>query len=168
MQQAGLMRAPLRFTIEPYLQDVRPDGVVIAWSTDVPSTGVVRVDRAAGRSSVRATFNAEPGLHHRTRVVGLLPGQRYRYGVAITRLGDSLGLSVTAEGIEDAAIEERLRQLGCHKGQGWHFGRPMSIGQTRILLAERNLLPSTRMEAQTSSRQIEHPPLIEDEFRKQA
>jgi EAL domain-containing protein (putative c-di-GMP-specific phosphodiesterase class I) len=87
---------------------------------------------------------------------------------AITRLGDSLGLSVTAEGIEDAAIEERLRQLGCHKGQGWHFGRPMSIGQTRILLAERNLLPSTRMEAQTSSRQIEHPPLIEDEFRKQA
>jgi len=66
---------------------------------------------------------------------------------AITRLGDSLGLSVTAEGIEDAAIEERLRQLGCHKGQGWHFGKPMSIGQTRTLLAERNLLPSMRAEA---------------------
>lgn len=65
---------------------------------------------------------------------------------AITRLGDSLGLSVTAEGIEDAAIEERLRQLGCHKGQGWHFGKPMSIGQTRMLLAERNLLPSMRAE----------------------
>jgi len=65
---------------------------------------------------------------------------------AITRLGDSLGLSVTAEGIEDAAIEERLRQLGCHKGQGWHFGKPMSIGQTRTLLAERNLLPSMRAE----------------------
>lgn len=66
---------------------------------------------------------------------------------AITRLGDSLGLSVTAEGIEDAAIEERLRQLGCHKGQGWHFGKPMSIGHTRMLLAERNLLPSMRAEA---------------------
>lgn len=63
---------------------------------------------------------------------------------AITRLGDSLGLPVTAEGIEDAAIEERLRQLGCHKGQGWHFGRPASIGQTRALLAERNLLPALR------------------------
>jgi diguanylate cyclase (GGDEF)-like protein len=59
---------------------------------------------------------------------------------AITRLGDSLGLPVTAEGIEDAAIEERLRQLGCHKGQGWHFGRPTSIPMTRKLLAERNLL----------------------------
>jgi diguanylate cyclase (GGDEF)-like protein len=63
---------------------------------------------------------------------------------AITRLGDSLGLPVTAEGIEDAAIEERLRQLGCHKGQGWHFGRPASIAATRTLLAERNLLPSLR------------------------
>lgn len=63
---------------------------------------------------------------------------------AITRLGDSLGLPVTAEGIEDGAIEERLRQLGCHKGQGWHFGRPASIVQTRKLLAERNLLPTVR------------------------
>ncbi len=66
---------------------------------------------------------------------------------AITRLGDSLGLPVTAEGIEDAAIEERLRQLGCHKGQGWHFGKPASIAQTRLLLAERNLLPSARTQA---------------------
>jgi diguanylate cyclase (GGDEF)-like protein len=65
---------------------------------------------------------------------------------AITRLGDSLGLPVTAEGIEDGAIEERLRQLGCHKGQGWHFGRPTSIIATRKLLAERNLLPVKRPE----------------------
>ncbi len=66
---------------------------------------------------------------------------------AITRLGDSLNLPVTAEGIEDAQIEERLRQLGCNKGQGWHFGRPTSIAATRTLLAERNLLPSLRGEA---------------------
>jgi diguanylate cyclase (GGDEF)-like protein len=66
---------------------------------------------------------------------------------AITRLGDSLSLPVTAEGIEDAQIEERLRQLGCHKGQGWHFGKPASIAATRTLLAERNLLPSLRGEA---------------------
>jgi len=66
---------------------------------------------------------------------------------AITRLGDSLGLPVTAEGIEDAAIEERLRQLGCHKGQGWLYGRPLPIPQARALLAERNLLPSARASA---------------------
>ncbi len=64
---------------------------------------------------------------------------------AITRLGDSLGLSVTAEGIEDAAIEERLRQLGCHKGQGWLYSRPLPISQVRTLLAERNMLPNARV-----------------------
>ena len=64
---------------------------------------------------------------------------------AITRLGDSLGLPVTAEGIEDAAIEERLRQLGCHKGQGWLYGKPMPMTQVRTLLAERNLLPYARV-----------------------
>ncbi len=76
---------------------------------------------------------------------------------AITRLGDSLGLPVTAEGIEDAAIEERLRQLGCHKGQGWHFGRPASIAQTRTLLAERNLLPALRNEPKESAEIIPMP-----------
>ena len=64
---------------------------------------------------------------------------------AIARLGDSLNLPVTAEGIEDGAIEERLRQLGCHKGQGWFYGRPTPIMQTRTLLAERNLLPNARI-----------------------
>jgi EAL domain-containing protein (putative c-di-GMP-specific phosphodiesterase class I) len=59
---------------------------------------------------------------------------------AITRLGDSLNLPITAEGIEDASIEERLRTLGCAKGQGYLYGRPMSISNTRRLLAEKRLL----------------------------
>jgi diguanylate cyclase (GGDEF)-like protein len=59
---------------------------------------------------------------------------------AITRLGDSLNLPITAEGIEDASIEERLRALGCSRGQGYLYGRPMSIANTRRLLAERRLL----------------------------
>lgn len=60
---------------------------------------------------------------------------------AIARLGDSLGLPVTAEGIEDKQIERQLRRLGCTKGQGWHFGKPMSVEQARKMLAEQNLLP---------------------------
>ena len=63
---------------------------------------------------------------------------------AIARLGETLNMSVTAEGIEDAQIEEKLRQLGCHKGQGWYYGRPLPIAQVRTLLAERNLLPELR------------------------
>ncbi len=59
---------------------------------------------------------------------------------AIVRLGESLNLPITAEGVEDTAIEDRLRALGCAKAQGWHYGRPMSIPSTRRLLAERRLI----------------------------
>ncbi|WP_431358407.1 putative bifunctional diguanylate cyclase/phosphodiesterase [Sphingomonas echinoides] len=59
---------------------------------------------------------------------------------AITRLGESLNLPITAEGIEDIRIEERLRMLGCAMGQGHLYGQPMSVANTRRLLAERRLL----------------------------
>jgi EAL domain-containing protein (putative c-di-GMP-specific phosphodiesterase class I) len=59
---------------------------------------------------------------------------------AIISLGDSLNLPITAEGVEDAAIEERLRALGCAKAQGWHYGKPLSTAGVRRLLAERRLL----------------------------
>lgn len=63
---------------------------------------------------------------------------------AITRLSDSLGLPVTAEGVETELIEQRLRALGVHMGQGWFFGKPMPVDQTVKLLAEKNLLPAQR------------------------
>ena len=40
-------------------------------------------------------------------------------------LAHNLGLSVVAEGIEDANTEMRLCALGCDEGQGYLFGRPM-------------------------------------------
>ena len=59
---------------------------------------------------------------------------------AILRLGDSLNLPVTAEGIEVDEVEDRLRALGCAKGQGYLYSRPLSIANTRRLLAEKRLL----------------------------
>ncbi|MCD2323902.1 EAL domain-containing protein [Sphingomonas sp. IC-56] len=59
---------------------------------------------------------------------------------AIVSLGASLNLPITAEGVEDAAIEERLRAMGCAKAQGWHYGRPLPQAGVRRLLAERRLL----------------------------
>ncbi|MDH7638497.1 putative bifunctional diguanylate cyclase/phosphodiesterase [Sphingomonas oryzagri] len=63
---------------------------------------------------------------------------------AISKLGESLNLPITAEGIEDQAIYDSLRKMGLHKGQGWHFGKPMTVAAARRLLAEKGLLPSAR------------------------
>jgi diguanylate cyclase (GGDEF)-like protein len=43
---------------------------------------------------------------------------------AVTKFAHTLGLSVTAEGIEHPAQLERLADLGCDLGQGFLFGQP--------------------------------------------
>jgi diguanylate cyclase (GGDEF)-like protein len=53
---------------------------------------------------------------------------------AILRLGDSLGLAAVAEGIEQPAQAERLRQMGCRYGQGYLFGRPAPAEDVERLL----------------------------------
>ncbi|WP_157538027.1 putative bifunctional diguanylate cyclase/phosphodiesterase [Kitasatospora azatica] len=42
----------------------------------------------------------------------------------LVSLAHTLGLTVTAEGVENADHAERLRSMGCDRAQGWHFGRP--------------------------------------------
>lgn len=70
---------------------------------------------------------------------------------AITGLGESLSMAITAEGIEDKETESELRNIGCGKGQGWYYGHPLSVEQTREILAERNLLPAKRAEEAAGS-----------------
>jgi predicted signal transduction protein with EAL and GGDEF domain len=59
---------------------------------------------------------------------------------AVTRLGKDLGLPVTAEGIENREILERLLQYGDIKGQGFLYGQPQPASATRDRLASLDLL----------------------------
>jgi EAL domain-containing protein (putative c-di-GMP-specific phosphodiesterase class I) len=45
---------------------------------------------------------------------------------AVISVAKSLGLSVTAEGIENEAQLLRLKELGCDRGQGFYFGQPLA------------------------------------------
>lgn len=45
----------------------------------------------------------------------------------LVRLVGTLGLSITAEGVETEAQARQLAKLGVHRAQGWLFGRPQFI-----------------------------------------
>ncbi|WP_238935309.1 EAL domain-containing protein [Pseudomonas typographi] len=47
---------------------------------------------------------------------------------AIVRMAESLGLSVVAEGVEDLAALDLLRDMGAGQAQGYYFARPLALG----------------------------------------
>lgn len=56
---------------------------------------------------------------------------------SVIGLGQSLGMTVVAEGVETEKQATMLRRLGCDVGQGWLFGKPLNGAQTAELLETR-------------------------------
>ena len=52
---------------------------------------------------------------------------------AVVALADSLNIATTAEGVETEAELAMIQQLGCHKIQGYYFGRPMRFADSMDL-----------------------------------
>lgn len=77
---------------------------------------------------------------------------------AIAGLGSSLSVPITAEGIEEQSLVDKLRELGCTKGQGWFYGQPLSVENVRKLLAERNLLISRKSSNLTDKSDADESP----------
>ena len=66
-------------------------------------------------------------------ILTLLDGQENRKIVdAVITLGRSLGIKVTAEGIDSLVHMEWLRWRGCATGQGYYFGRPVLAAQIAV------------------------------------
>ena len=53
---------------------------------------------------------------------------------AIVNLGNSLGKTVIAEGIETVSQFDQLRDMGCQVGQGFHMSRPLTPQAVDALL----------------------------------
>jgi diguanylate cyclase (GGDEF)-like protein/PAS domain S-box-containing protein len=69
---------------------------------------------------------------------------------AIVALGSSLSLDVVAEGIELDGQLQKLRELGCEFGQGFHFARPMESGRLGAFLADAEAESGERLEPEVS------------------
>jgi PAS domain S-box-containing protein len=55
---------------------------------------------------------------------------------AVVGLGQSLGLTTVAEGIETQEQAEMLLWLGCELGQGWLYGRPVPAAQLAEVVSD--------------------------------
>jgi EAL domain-containing protein (putative c-di-GMP-specific phosphodiesterase class I) len=58
------------------------------------------------------------------------------FATAIVRLGQTVGMSLIAEGVERLDQLEELRRLGCDMVQGWYFAKAGDVAATARLLAE--------------------------------
>lgn len=68
--------------------------------------------------------------------VGAMTAQRESRKIvaAVVGLGQSLGLTTVAEGVETEEQAEMLLWLGCEMGQGWLYGKPASAAELSTLL----------------------------------
>ena len=60
--------------------------------------------------------------------------QQYALVDGITRLADTLGLTVIAEGVENSTQRELLVSMGCPLGQGYLFAKPVGAEEARELV----------------------------------
>jgi diguanylate cyclase (GGDEF)-like protein len=81
--------------------------------------GTVKIDRSFVSEAVSSA-------HHRVLIE------------ATVRVAQSLGMGTVAEGIETQAQADLVRQLGCEKGQGYFFGRPLSAGDLVLWLTSKD------------------------------
>ncbi|MCZ2813855.1 EAL domain-containing protein [Modestobacter sp. VKM Ac-2979] len=58
---------------------------------------------------------------------------------SIVALADNLGLGLVAEGVETVEQDAELRRLGVLLAQGWLYGRPMSVTELAVWLADRSV-----------------------------
>ena len=109
LDDEGLARATLR--------DLHRSGIAI--SLDDFGTGYSSL-------SYLGTFPLDQLKLDRTLVTGTadtVTGSAVLSG--IIRITESLGVPVVAEGLEQLADVQRVRQLGAALGQGWYYARPM-------------------------------------------
>jgi EAL domain-containing protein (putative c-di-GMP-specific phosphodiesterase class I) len=117
-------------------------------------TGFVTTLRAAGVHFALDDFGmAYSNLSHLKRLpvetlkidksfVAGLPAKDTDRGIvrAVLAIADSLGLAVVAEGIETEEQQAELLALGCRKGQGYLFSRPVPPAAATDLLSSGALI----------------------------
>lgn len=118
-----------RRRVEAALTQLRADGVGIA--LDDFGSGYAGLDylRVLPFSCIKIDLRFVQQLADSDR--------SYQIVQSALALARALGLSSVAEGIEDAATAERLRELGCDLGQGYFYSRPVPLAELAVWARDR-------------------------------
>ena len=143
VDEAGLEPSRLRLEVTESLMMRNPEHVAeVLRRFAALGFGVSLDDFGTGYSSLGylQALPADSLKIDRCFVTGLeTEGGNLRIVRAIIGLAASLGLSVVAEGIENAEQAALLGRLGCSHGQGYHFARPLPVHEAEALLRNQQL-----------------------------
>ncbi|MCY0389473.1 EAL domain-containing protein [Robbsia sp. Bb-Pol-6] len=140
LRETGLAACYLELEVSEaaIMQDI---GAAIATMRALQAEGIRLAidDFGAGYSSLTALAHYPVvRLKLDQAFVQALPGSADDSAIAreVIRLGQQFDLSVIAEGVENAAQSQFLRENDCHEMQGYHYSRPMPAAALEVLLRE--------------------------------
>lgn len=144
LDRAGLAPEGLQLEITEGIL-MNDSGAVLPTLRALSAIGVqISVDDFGTGYSSLAYLKRFP-LHHlkvdRTFVMGL-PEDHDSVAItqAVVAMAHSLGMRVTAEGVETPAQSSFLRSLNCERQQGYLFGKPMSAMDCALMLSAERIL----------------------------
>ncbi|MFG1295104.1 EAL domain-containing protein [Xanthobacter variabilis] len=114
---------------ERVMMDQHPNSLATARAIEALGVHIAMDDFGTGYSSLSALARlpiAELKID-RSFMMSLEQDQNSQaLATAVIRIGQSLGMSVVAEGVETEAQMALLRELKCHAAQGYLFARPLA------------------------------------------
>ncbi|MET3353974.1 UNVERIFIED_ORG: diguanylate cyclase (GGDEF)-like protein/PAS domain S-box-containing protein [Xanthobacter viscosus] len=129
LKQHRLAPNDLRIEItERVTMDQNPNSFAIARSIDALGVRIAMDDFGTGYSSLSALSHlpiAELKIDRSFMLSIEQDKNALALATAVILIGQSLGMTVVAEGVETAAQADLLRGLGCHAAQGYLFARPL-------------------------------------------
>ncbi|WP_454917661.1 EAL domain-containing protein [Xanthobacter sediminis] len=130
LRQHNIQPGDLRVEItERVMMDQHPNSLATARAIEALGVHIAMDDFGTGYSSLSSLARlpiAELKID-RSFMMSLEQDKNSQaLATAVIRIGQSLGMSVVAEGVETEAQMALLRELKCHAAQGYLFARPLS------------------------------------------
>lgn len=130
LSQHNIQPSDLRVEItERVMMDQHPNSLATARAIEALGVHIAMDDFGTGYSSLSSLARlpiAELKID-RSFMMSMEQDQNSQaLATAVIRIGQSLGMSVVAEGVETEAQMALLRELKCHAAQGYLFARPLA------------------------------------------